>query len=113
MTVALFALHPFSHLYGSFFFGVSEASTTILAVVALFDAEHGVPELERAERRVRPQGVFVRPRRASWLVHFVSTPRRAPSASQCVDSSTGAERRPTAPALMPRRASSAGRPRPY
>jgi len=47
LTVALFALHPFSHLYGSFFFGVSEASTTILAVVALFDAEHGVPELER------------------------------------------------------------------
>ena len=46
MTVALFALHPYSHLYGSFFFGVSEISTTILAVLALFDGEFGVPELE-------------------------------------------------------------------
>jgi len=47
LTVALFALHPYSHLYGSFFFGVSEVSTTVLAVVVLFDAEHGVAELER------------------------------------------------------------------
>ena len=47
MTVALFALHPYSHLYGSFFFGVSEISTTVLAVLALFDGEFGVPELER------------------------------------------------------------------
>jgi hypothetical protein len=46
IVVSLFALHPFSHLYGSFFFGVSEVSTTVLAVVALFDAEHGVEELE-------------------------------------------------------------------
>ena len=47
IVVSLFALHPFSHLYGSFFFGVSEVSTTVLAIVALFDAEHGVEELER------------------------------------------------------------------
>ena len=47
MAVALFALHPYSHLYGSFFFGVSEVSTTVLALLALFDGEFGIPELER------------------------------------------------------------------
>ena len=56
LTVALFALHPYSHLYGSFFFGVSEVSTTVLAVVALFDAEHGANAASRFCRTMRVDG---------------------------------------------------------
>ena len=36
-SVALCALHPYAHVPGIFFFGISETSTTLLCVVANFD----------------------------------------------------------------------------
>uniref|UniRef100_A0A7S3K6D2 TLC domain-containing protein n=1 Tax=Aureoumbra lagunensis TaxID=44058 RepID=A0A7S3K6D2_9STRA len=44
--VAAWALHPFAHFHGTFFFGVSETSTTLLALLANFSAKYGVPALE-------------------------------------------------------------------
>ncbi|KAJ1452912.1 hypothetical protein M885DRAFT_525580 [Pelagophyceae sp. CCMP2097] len=38
----------FLHLYGIFFFGVSEVSTAVLSALASFDPEHGVAALARA-----------------------------------------------------------------
>jgi len=46
VVVALCALYPFAHFHGTFFFGVSETSTTLLALLANFDKDHGVPALE-------------------------------------------------------------------
>ena len=45
-SVALCALHPYAHVPGIFFFGISETSTTLLCVVANFDDVHGVPSLK-------------------------------------------------------------------
>merc|ERR1711871_531179 len=41
-TLAVFALHPFLHLYSSYFFGVSEVSTVVLCVLACFDDSRGI-----------------------------------------------------------------------
>lgn len=41
-TLAVFALNPFLHLYSSFFFGISEVSTTVLCVLACFDDSRGI-----------------------------------------------------------------------
>lgn len=46
VTTAVLALHPFAHFHGTFFFGISEISTTVLALLANFDRQHGVPRLE-------------------------------------------------------------------
>lgn len=46
VTTAILALHPFAHFHGTFFFGISEISTTVLALLVNFDKQHGVPRLE-------------------------------------------------------------------
>ena len=38
-SLAMFGLHPFAHLYGAFFFGISELSTAVLCLLALFGDE--------------------------------------------------------------------------
>jgi len=38
-SLAYFALHPFAHLYGPFFFGISELSTAVLCCLAAFGDE--------------------------------------------------------------------------
>ena len=43
--VAIGAMHPFLHLYGIFYFGISEISTALVSGLACFDEQHGVPEL--------------------------------------------------------------------
>ena len=53
VVVAYCALHPFAHFHGTFFFGVSETSTTLLALLANFDKDHGLPALERDYPNVR------------------------------------------------------------
>jgi hypothetical protein len=40
-VLAVFALHPYLHIYGSFFFGISEVSTAVLCVLACFDDSRG------------------------------------------------------------------------
>jgi len=46
LAVAWGAMHPgTAHMYGIFFFGLSEFSTAILCILANFDDEHGVPGL--------------------------------------------------------------------
>lgn len=46
IVAAVAALHPFAHFHGTFFMGVSETSTTLLAFLVNFDKVHGVPALE-------------------------------------------------------------------
>jgi len=46
--LAVFGLHPFLHLYSSFFFGISEISTALICALACFDEKQGVPPLARA-----------------------------------------------------------------
>lgn len=46
VTTAVLALHPFAHFHGTFFFGISEISTTVLALLTNFSSDHGVPALE-------------------------------------------------------------------
>ena len=41
-TLAFFALHPYLHLYSSFFFGISEVSTAVLCVLANWDESRGI-----------------------------------------------------------------------
>ena len=45
ISVAVLSMQPYSHFYGTFFFGVSEASTAVLSVLANFDEQHGLLEL--------------------------------------------------------------------
>ena len=40
--LAFFALHPYLHIYSSFFFGISEVSTVALCVLACFDESRGL-----------------------------------------------------------------------
>lgn len=40
--MAVFALHPFLHIYSSFFFGISEVSTVVLCILACFDDSRGI-----------------------------------------------------------------------
>ena len=47
VIVASNALAPFAHFHGTFFFGVSETSTTLLAFLANFDKDHGIKALEQ------------------------------------------------------------------
>ncbi|KAJ8598894.1 hypothetical protein CTAYLR_010271 [Chrysophaeum taylorii] len=60
ITTAVLALYPFAHFHGTFFFGVSETSTTLLAVLVNFDKNFGVPTLERdyPETRKLIGGIF-------------------------------------------------------
>lgn len=41
-TLAIFALHPYLHIYSSFFFGISEVSTAVLCALACFDDSRGM-----------------------------------------------------------------------
>ena len=46
ILVAVGALHgQFLHLYGIFFFGISEVSTALVSLLACFDEQHGIAEL--------------------------------------------------------------------
>lgn len=47
VAVALLCVHPYAQFHGTFFFGISEVSTTLLAILANFDARYGVPRLEQ------------------------------------------------------------------
>ena len=40
--MAVLALHPFLHIYSSFFFGISEVSTVVLCILACFDDSRGI-----------------------------------------------------------------------
>ena len=41
-TLAIFAVHPYLHIYSSFFFGISEVSTVVLCALACFDDSRGM-----------------------------------------------------------------------
>lgn len=46
ILVAIGAMHgQFLHLYGIFFFGISEVSTALVSLLACFDEQHGIAEL--------------------------------------------------------------------